>query len=183
MDGLELVPHATALFSRLDAWLSSKQSTLSPRGTSLRPMCPTCDAVGAAGSDLDPPLGKTLRHAPKCDVRSHLHWTRRGNSRGTHIRGPFAVGEATVIKMGTRIYGPTSIGPNCRIGGEVSNCAFLGYSNKGHDGFWATPSSANGATSAPTPIPATSKAITAKCGCGMKRQPPTWIADCSFVAC
>jgi UDP-N-acetylglucosamine diphosphorylase/glucosamine-1-phosphate N-acetyltransferase len=37
--------------------------------------------------------------------------------------------------MGSRIYGPTVIGPHCRVGGEVSNSVFLGFSNKGHDGF------------------------------------------------
>ena len=37
--------------------------------------------------------------------------------------------------MGAKIYGPTIIGPYCKIGGEVSNCIFLGYSNKSHDGF------------------------------------------------
>jgi len=54
---------------------------------------------------------------------------------GTHIRGPFAIGEGSVIKMDAKIYGPTTIGPHCRAGGEISNCVFLGYSNKGHDGF------------------------------------------------
>ncbi|NCX56673.1 MAG: penicillin-binding protein, partial [Burkholderiaceae bacterium] len=38
-------------------------------------------------------------------------------------------------KMGAKIYGATTIGPECRIGGEVSNSIFLGYANKGHDGF------------------------------------------------
>lgn len=54
---------------------------------------------------------------------------------GSHLRGPLFIGRDSVIKMGTRIYGPTVIGPNCKIGGEVSNCVFLGFSNKGHDGF------------------------------------------------
>ena len=54
---------------------------------------------------------------------------------GSHLRGPLVIGQQTVVKMSTRIYGPSVIGPNCRIGGEISNCTFLGYSNKGHDGF------------------------------------------------
>jgi len=37
--------------------------------------------------------------------------------------------------MGAKIYGPTVIGPYCKIGGEVSNSIFLGYCNKAHDGF------------------------------------------------
>jgi UDP-N-acetylglucosamine diphosphorylase/glucosamine-1-phosphate N-acetyltransferase len=54
---------------------------------------------------------------------------------GSHIRGPFILDEGSIVKMGSRVYGPTAIGPQCRIGGEVSNSVFLGYSNKGHDGF------------------------------------------------
>ena len=37
--------------------------------------------------------------------------------------------------MGAKIYGSTTIGPYCKVGGEVSNSVFFGYSNKGHDGF------------------------------------------------
>ena len=37
--------------------------------------------------------------------------------------------------MGTKIYGNTIIGPKCKIGGEVSDSIFLGFSNKAHDGF------------------------------------------------
>lgn len=54
---------------------------------------------------------------------------------GVHIRGAFALCEHAVVKMGAKIYGATSIGPHCRVGGEVSNSVMLGYSNKGHDGF------------------------------------------------
>ncbi|MBN2173061.1 MAG: glucose-1-phosphate thymidylyltransferase [Bacteroidales bacterium] len=51
------------------------------------------------------------------------------------IRGPFAMGEHAVVKMAAKIYGPTTIGPFCKIGGEVNNSVFFGYSNKAHDGF------------------------------------------------
>ncbi|WP_374950812.1 putative sugar nucleotidyl transferase [Mucilaginibacter sp.] len=54
---------------------------------------------------------------------------------GTNIRGPFALCEYSQIKMGTKIYGATTIGPYCRIGGEVNNAVVWGYSNKGHEGY------------------------------------------------
>ena len=54
---------------------------------------------------------------------------------GTLIRGPFACGEGAVVKMGARIYGATSLGPHCTVGGEVKNTVFFGFSNKGHDGY------------------------------------------------
>lgn len=54
---------------------------------------------------------------------------------GTIIRGPFAALKGSVCKVGTKVYGPTTLGPYSKIGGEVNNCVFQGYANKGHDGF------------------------------------------------
>lgn len=54
---------------------------------------------------------------------------------GAVIRGPFALCENAVVKMAAKIYGPTTVGPFCRVGGEVNNSVLFGYSNKAHDGF------------------------------------------------
>jgi UDP-N-acetylglucosamine diphosphorylase/glucosamine-1-phosphate N-acetyltransferase len=54
---------------------------------------------------------------------------------GSIIRGPFALCEGGVVKLGAKIYGPTTVGPYSKIGGEVSNSVLFAYSNKGHDGF------------------------------------------------
>lgn len=54
---------------------------------------------------------------------------------GSMIRGPFALCESSVVNMGAKIKGDTTIGPFSKVGGEVSNSILLGYSNKGHDGF------------------------------------------------
>ena len=54
---------------------------------------------------------------------------------GSLIRGPFALCNNATIKMGAKIYGPTTIGPFSKMGGEINNCVIFGYSNKGHDGF------------------------------------------------
>ncbi|MEJ7738567.1 MAG: putative sugar nucleotidyl transferase [Chitinophagaceae bacterium] len=54
---------------------------------------------------------------------------------GSLIRGPFALCEGGVIKMGARIYGATTIGPYSVGGGEIKNSVILGYSNKAHDGY------------------------------------------------
>lgn len=54
---------------------------------------------------------------------------------GCLIRGGFALGDHSVLKMGTKIYGPTTIGPYCRVGGEVKNSIIMGHSNKSHDGY------------------------------------------------
>ncbi len=54
---------------------------------------------------------------------------------GSLIRGPFAMCENAVLKMGAKVYGATTLGPFCKIGGEVNNSVLFGYSNKGHEGF------------------------------------------------
>ena len=54
---------------------------------------------------------------------------------GSIIRGPFAMCNNSVLKMGAKIYESTTIGPFCKLGGEVNNSIFFGYSSKAHDGF------------------------------------------------
>lgn len=54
---------------------------------------------------------------------------------GSLIRGPFAIRDHSTLKMGAKIYGPTSIGKHCKVGGEVNNSLLNDFSNKGHDGF------------------------------------------------
>ena len=54
---------------------------------------------------------------------------------GAMIRGPFAALDEAVVKMGSKIYGATSVGRKCTIGGEIKNTVFFDYSNKAHDGY------------------------------------------------
>ncbi len=54
---------------------------------------------------------------------------------GSIVRGPLSLCESSTIKLGAKIYGPTTIGPHSKVGGEVNNSVIFGFSNKGHDGF------------------------------------------------
>ncbi len=54
---------------------------------------------------------------------------------GSCLRGPIALCEHATVNMGTRIYPGTTIGPWCKVGGELNNVVMFGYSNKAHDGF------------------------------------------------
>lgn len=54
---------------------------------------------------------------------------------GCLIRGPFVLGAHSVVKMGAKIYGATTLGPYCVGGGEIKNVVMMGYSNKAHDGY------------------------------------------------
>jgi UDP-N-acetylglucosamine diphosphorylase / glucose-1-phosphate thymidylyltransferase / UDP-N-acetylgalactosamine diphosphorylase / glucosamine-1-phosphate N-acetyltransferase / galactosamine-1-phosphate N-acetyltransferase len=54
---------------------------------------------------------------------------------GCMIRGPLALCENAVVKMGTKIYGATTVGPNCIVAGEIKNSVLFANSNKAHDGY------------------------------------------------
>ncbi|MGB6036063.1 MAG: putative sugar nucleotidyl transferase, partial [Cryomorphaceae bacterium] len=54
---------------------------------------------------------------------------------GSLIRGPFSLGANSTLKMGAKIYGDSSIGRHCKVGGEVGNSIINDFSNKGHDGY------------------------------------------------
>jgi len=54
---------------------------------------------------------------------------------GSIVRGPLALCDDATIKLGAKIYGPTTVGPFSKVGGEVNNSVLFGFSNKGHDGF------------------------------------------------
>lgn len=54
---------------------------------------------------------------------------------GNLIRGAFALCEKAVVKMGAKIYGPTTVGPYGKVCGEINNSVIFGYSSKGHEGY------------------------------------------------
>ncbi|THV62599.1 putative sugar nucleotidyl transferase [Chryseobacterium candidae] len=54
---------------------------------------------------------------------------------GCHLRGPIALCDDSKLNLGAKIYGATTIGPHCKVGGEVNNIIIFGYSSKGHEGF------------------------------------------------
>lgn len=54
---------------------------------------------------------------------------------GCHLRGPIAMCMHSQTNMGTLVYGATTLGPYCKVGGELNNVVMQGYANKAHDGF------------------------------------------------
>ncbi len=54
---------------------------------------------------------------------------------GAMIQGPAAFCEGSVANVGVKIRPETTVGPYCKVGGEISNSVLWGYSNKAHDGF------------------------------------------------
>jgi UDP-N-acetylglucosamine diphosphorylase / glucose-1-phosphate thymidylyltransferase / UDP-N-acetylgalactosamine diphosphorylase / glucosamine-1-phosphate N-acetyltransferase / galactosamine-1-phosphate N-acetyltransferase len=54
---------------------------------------------------------------------------------GSLIIGPAAINADAMVAFGAKIRPNTTLGPTCRVGGEVGNSIFQGFSNKAHDGF------------------------------------------------
>ncbi len=54
---------------------------------------------------------------------------------GSLIQGPVFIGENCTINPGTKLRGNVVLGNRCKIGGEVEDSIFQGFSNKQHDGF------------------------------------------------
>lgn len=54
---------------------------------------------------------------------------------GSLLRGPLFLGEGSVVKMGCKIYGATSVAHHCTVGGEIKNVVMQPFSNKAHDGY------------------------------------------------
>lgn len=54
---------------------------------------------------------------------------------GSLVRGSFSLGEDSQVKMGTKIYSNVSVGPGCRVGGELNTSVIWGNTSKGHEGY------------------------------------------------
>ena len=84
-------------------------------------------------------LGKNVKIAPGTVIdASEGVVILQDNATVMHnsvIMGPVSIGKYSTIKAGAKIYGKTSIGEHCKVGGEVENSILQGYSNKQHDGF------------------------------------------------
>jgi UDP-N-acetylglucosamine diphosphorylase/glucosamine-1-phosphate N-acetyltransferase len=80
--------------------------------------------------------GARLSHCTLNASTGPIYIGRRAEvQEGALIRGPFALCEGSLVKMGARIYGASTIGPYSVVGGEIKNSVLFGYSNKGHDGY------------------------------------------------
>ena len=54
---------------------------------------------------------------------------------GAILRGPIFIDEGSIVKMGATMYGGTSIGKKCVVGGEIKNSIINNFSNKAHHGY------------------------------------------------
>ena len=80
--------------------------------------------------------GATVEHSILNAVEGPIYLGKNSEIwEGNLIRGAFALCEKAVVKMGAKIYGPTTIGPYGKVCGEINNSVIFGYSSKGHEGY------------------------------------------------
>jgi UDP-N-acetylglucosamine diphosphorylase/glucosamine-1-phosphate N-acetyltransferase len=103
------------------------------RGTS-EPIPPSVQVINPENVFIE--KGARLQHCLLNASTGPIYIGRNAEiMEGSLIRGPFAACEGSIVKMGTKIYGATTLGPYCAAGGEIKNTVFFGYSSKGHDGY------------------------------------------------
>jgi len=104
------------------------------RGRQSAPIPPSIQTVSPESIFIEE--GATLSHSILNASTGPIYIGRNTTiMEGSLIRGPLALCEGAVIKMGTKIYGATTVGPYSTVGGELKNSVLFGYSNKGHDGY------------------------------------------------
>lgn len=120
---------------RLNDWALRQDFELLTAERTSAPLPAGCRLVG-------PP--DQLFIEPDCDIECATFNTKTGPiyigphstiMEGALIRGGLAMVEHATIKMGAKIYGATTLGPYCKVGGEVNNSVLFGYSNKSHEGY------------------------------------------------
>lgn len=132
-EGAETLNHPWELFARNGQYLTAEFERRTADQSSAV-LSASNTAIGSHPIFLEP--GASAEGA-FFDLREGPIYLAAGSEvmPGCLVRGPFALGEKAVLKMGTKIYGPTTIGPGCKVGGEVNNCILHSHSNKAHDGF------------------------------------------------
>ncbi len=110
-------------------------------GRTSQPLSATCTVIGPATlPDGTPSIfieeGATAEAAIFNTTNGSIYLGKDTTvMEGSCIRAPFALCEHAQVNMGSKIYGATTLGPHCKVGGELNNVVMTGYSNKAHDGF------------------------------------------------
>ncbi|MFZ6051159.1 GlmU family protein [Halocola ammonii] len=128
------VKQITDIFSKNREAISFDFKLLTKGRTSLK----LSDSVHHIGKPEDLFLEEGAK-VPLCSINTSSGPVYIGKNvevmEGAMLRGPLALCDHSVVKMGAKVYGASTVGPWSKIGGEVNNCVFQGYSNKAHDGF------------------------------------------------
>lgn len=104
------------------------------RGRKSAPISPTNQLINAGDIFLEE--GARVEYSILNAAEGPIYIAKNAEVwEGNLIRGGFSLGENAVVKMGAKIYGPTTVGPYSKVCGEINNSVIFGYTSKGHDGY------------------------------------------------
>ncbi len=127
------VKHTWDIFS-LNAIAIQNDFDLITEGRTSQPIPETVQCIGKERIFIEE--GATLTFATLNASNGPIYIGKDAEiMEGVLVRGPLAMCEKSVLKLGAKIYGATTLGPYCKVGGEVNNSVLFGYSSKGHEGF------------------------------------------------
>lgn len=131
---VETIDYPTDIFGKNPEQVTA-DFRLITRGRESQPLDPTCRLIGSA-EELFIEEGASLLDTTINTTTGPVYIGRDAEvTEGCVIRGPFALGEHSRLNLGAKVWPGSSIGPHCRVGGEINNIVMWGYSNKAHDGF------------------------------------------------
>jgi len=127
------IGHSWDIFSK-NAMAIEDDFKILTKGRKSAILSDTNKVIGEGGVFLE--AGATVEHAIFNTTEGPVYIGKDAEvMEGALIRGPFALCDHATVKMAAKIYGPTTIGPHSKVGGEINNSVIFGYSNKAHDGF------------------------------------------------
>lgn len=132
-DDMKTINHPWDIFL-LNDWALRKDFELLTQGRISQPISTTNKTISPENIFIEE--GAKVEHSMLNASAGPIYIGKNAEvMEGSMIRGSFALCEGATVKMGTKIYGATTIGPYCTVAGEIKNSILFGYSNKAHDGY------------------------------------------------
>jgi len=132
-DLIKILNYPWQIFQYND-WALRKDFEMITSGRVSNPISPTNKIV--CGENIFLEEGAVVEHCILNATTGPIYIGKNARMlEGCMVQGPFALCEGAILKMGSKIYGATTIGPFCTAGGEIKNSILFGFSNKAHDGY------------------------------------------------
>ena len=134
VDDVDSIVWLYDIFLKNDAQLRADFEIIT-RGRTSAPIDDSCTVIGRR-DQIFIEEGTTVQGATLNTLGGPIYIGKDATiMEGSCIRAPFAACTHAQVNMAAKIYGATTLGPHCKVGGELNNVVMIGYSNKAHDGF------------------------------------------------
>lgn len=134
VDNVDSIVWLYDIFLKNDAQLRADFEIIT-RGRTSAPIDDSCTVIGSR-DQIFIEEGATVQGATLNTLGGPIYIGKDATiMEGSCIRAPFAACTHAQVNMAAKIYGATTLGPHCKVGGELNNVVMIGYSNKAHDGF------------------------------------------------